>query len=63
MTDATGKLARFCLRLSELSFEVVPQADVKHQAADAIFCLPTTGIYEHLLEDNVPVLREPKRNQ
>lgn len=50
------KTGRWRLRLSEFDFEALHQADVKHEAADALSLLPTTRMDESLLEDDVPVL-------
>lgn len=43
LTDAPGKLSHCCLRLSWLVIDVVCQACVNHQAADAISWLRTAG--------------------
>lgn len=56
MTDATRKLARKRLGLSELDFEDVHQVRGKHQAADVLSHLRTTGRDESRLEDDVLVL-------
>ena len=56
MADATGKLARWRLRLAEYEFDVVHRAGVKHQAADALSRLPTDGEDKAPLDDEIPVL-------
>ena len=56
MADATGKLARWQLRLSELEFDVVHRAVIKHQAADALSRLETSGADDSSLQDEIPVL-------
>lgn len=56
MTDRTGKLARMRLQLSEFDLIVVHQAAVKHPRADALSRMPTTGMDESPLEDNVQIL-------
>lgn len=55
MMDATGKLARWNLRLSGSEFEVFNVACNKHQAADTLSCLTTAGMDESTLEENVLV--------
>lgn len=56
MTDRTAILASWRLQLSELDFEAVHQAFVEHQAANALFCSPTTTVSKYPLNENVPVL-------
>lgn len=56
MKDATGKLARWRLRLPEFDFEVFHWAYLKHQAAHALFRRPTTRMDKSPLEDNIHVL-------
>lgn len=41
MEDATGKPARWRLRLKELEFDVVNRAGIKNQAADVLYGLET----------------------
>lgn len=55
MKDVTGKLARWRLRLQELSFDVVNREGVK-KPADALSRLETTGADERDLEDDIAVL-------
>lgn len=55
MSDATGKLVRWRLRLSELEFDVLHRARIKHHAADALFRLSTTGTDETKLDDELLV--------
>lgn len=56
MTDATGKLARWQLLLSKFDNDIFHRASMKHQGADALSCLHTTGTYNSPLEDDVSVL-------
>lgn len=56
MTDATGGLARWQLRLSEFYFDNIHRAGIKHQAADVLSLLHTTGTDESLLEDDVQAI-------
>lgn len=55
MTYATGKQAQGRLGLFELNFEVIHQGGVKHQKADVLLFLPTTGPDEYPFKDDVPV--------
>lgn len=55
-TDVTEELARWRLKLSEPDFEVVHRACVKRQVVETILRLPTFGMGEYLLEDDVSVL-------
>lgn len=55
MTEATGNLLKWQLRISELDFEVVDRNGVKYQPADVLSRLPTTESDESLFEDDVPV--------
>lgn len=55
-TDATGNLARWRLRLSELVFEAVHWAGVKGQAPDALSRLLTTGTDKNPFDNDVAVL-------
>lgn len=59
MTDNSGKLACWRLRLVEFELDAVHRAGVKHQAADAVSRLPTTGIDDTPLHDDVQVLKLP----
>lgn len=63
ITDVTGRLVRWLLRLQVSDFDVVQMAGVKHQAANASSGLPTTGMDKSLLKDNVPELKKLKRNE
>lgn len=56
MTDETGKLAHWLLRLSKLEFDAVHRAGIKHQTAEALSRFPTTGNDKMLLNNDVPVL-------
>jgi len=56
LSDASGKLQRWRLRLLEFEFDVVHRPGIKHQAADALSRLNTQGEDEEPLEDEVPTL-------
>lgn len=56
LADATGKLARWQLRLLEYVFEVVHRGGVKHQEADALPRLLTTEVDNTELEDEISVM-------
>lgn len=56
MADATGKLARWRLRLSKYEFDVVHRAGIKHQSADALSRLTTSGNDDTTLDDGIPVM-------
>lgn len=45
VTNVTGKLARWRVRLSEVDFEFFHWILVKHQAADALYRLRTMYLY------------------
>lgn len=59
MRDAIRKLVRR-LRLSQFSFEVVRQTEIKNQVMDTLSSLPTNGMDDSILEDDVPVLKIAK---
>lgn len=56
MSDESGKLAKLGLRLSELEFDKVYCAGIKHQSADAFSRLPTDESNESELNNEIPVL-------
>lgn len=56
MSDATGKLSIWHLRLHELELDVFHRARIKHQAADELSRLGTSGEDRIELNDEVPVL-------
>lgn len=56
LTDWTGKLVRWRLRLSEFQFNVSHHAGTKHQAPDALLWLKTTGTDQMSIDDDTPVL-------
>lgn len=56
LTDSTGKLERWKLRLSEFAFDVVHSAGIRHQAAEASSRLKTSGIDTTPIEDGIAVL-------
>lgn len=43
LVNATGKLARWRLRLSEFEFDVVQRTSIRDQAADTLLRLETGG--------------------
>lgn len=53
------KLLQWRLPPSDFNFEVFYQIRVKHHAANVLSGMPTTGMDESPLEDNVPVLLKP----
>lgn len=64
MSDASGKLARMCLRLVEFKFDIVNRAGINHQAADALPILVTTGTDNMKMGDEAPVLNiKPEKIQ
>lgn len=52
MSDTAGKLARWCIQLSELEFNVVHCAGIKHEATDAPSRLQTKGVNETVSDEN-----------
>lgn len=57
--EATGKLARWILKLSEFTVDTVYRTGVKHQAGDALWYLKTKEEYKSTLDDELPVLTIP----
>lgn len=55
LSDSSKKLARWNVRLSELDFDVVNKAGVKHQAADALIRLHIEGNAKNDSNDDPPV--------
>lgn len=55
LTDSTGRLARWLLRLSKFEFDVIHRAGVKPQTADALSRLPTAEEDRTVLDDDLPV--------
>lgn len=55
ITDETGKLVRWSLRLLQIGLEVVQWAVVKHQIENALSRTSTTGLDESPLENGVSV--------
>lgn len=53
--DATSRLARKWLRLSEFDFGVVHSGDIKHQIAGALFRVTTTGKNQPSIGDDQKV--------
>lgn len=56
MTEATGKLAGWALRLSELEYDVVNRPGVNNQAADELCRMETKGTDDTELSDELPIL-------
>lgn len=56
MTEETGKKSKKPLRLSEINFNLVHQAGVKHLAMDALLCWYKKEMDRHQLYDDRPVL-------
>lgn len=56
LADASGRLMRWRLRLSDFDYEVKHRAGVKHQAADTLSRLRTDGADTSLLDDAIPTL-------
>lgn len=52
--DATGMLARWCLRLNELEYDVMHRAGMKHQAAEVLLPLGTTEYDTSKVNDDPP---------
>lgn len=56
LSDASGKLARWCVGLSEFEFNTLHQTGIRHQAADTLLRLPTVESDKSKLDDEVAVL-------
>ena len=54
MTTATGRLLRWRLRLAELDFEVTYKKGSNHYIPDALSRIPTTGLDQKELDDDIP---------
>ena len=67
LSDASGRLQRWRLRLQPFEYDIVHRPGVKHQAADALSRLPTTGTDQTDLDDEIPtvaaVLKGPMVHQ
>lgn len=57
MSDASGKLERWSLRLSEFAFDIVHRAGFRNEAVDAHSKLSTVWSAKSNLNDEIPVLR------
>lgn len=56
LTETTGKLPSWRLRLLELDFDVVHPAALKRYAADTLLCFLTNGEYSKTLKAVLPVI-------
>lgn len=56
LTDTTGRLARWRLRLPRFSFDVIHRTEVKHQTANVFSRLLATGNGNTPLEDDLLLL-------
>lgn len=56
MTNCTGALARWSIRISKFKFDVIHRSGMYHQADDALSRLKTTGTNQLSIDDEVPVL-------
>lgn len=56
MSDTSGKLGRWRLRLSEFKFDIIHRVGIKHQTVAVLSRLLTAGIDTTKFDDEVPVL-------
>lgn len=56
LTDSVRRPAGWCLRLAEFELDAIRCTGVRHQAADAVFRLPTKGEDRTTLDDNLLIL-------
>lgn len=56
LTESTGRLARWRLRLLQYDFDITHRAGIKHQAPDALSRLPTTASDESPVLNDLPLL-------
>ena len=56
LSDATGRLQRWSLRLQQFEYVINHRPGVQHRAADALSRLATTGLDQTEIDDDLPVL-------
>lgn len=56
VSDLTGKLGRWRLQFLGCEFDVIPSPWIKHQAADALLPLTTTGTNQTTIDDVIQEL-------
>ena len=54
LTTATGRLLRWSLRLADFDFEVNYKKRANHHLPDALSRIPTTGLDQKELDDDIP---------
>jgi len=54
LTTATGRLLRWRLRIAEFDFEVKYKSGANHHLPDALSRIPTTGLEQKELDDDIP---------
>ncbi len=56
LQDPAGRLARWRILLSEFDYTIDYRPGRVHQVPDALYRIPTTGLDESRLEDDIPCL-------
>ena len=56
LSDASGRLQRWRLRLQEFTYDIQYRPGAQHKAADAVSRLSTTGHDDEPIDDDLPVL-------